>query len=145
MTGAWRELKEKKKHNEKFISSGLWSRSRHPNCKEQSIPEQAYNLTVSDFGESTLWTGTSLFAFSSLQAVGYYPSYAGYLAFVAPAFVTLLTQFVSGTPMLERKNDKELGSDCESNEQLHTQIRPVLIQLGQEYKARTPVFFPKIF
>lgn len=65
-----------------------------------------------DFGESTLWVGTSIFAFNSLSAVSFYPSYAGYLAFVAPAFVTFLTQFVSGTPMLEQKNDKEFGKEC---------------------------------
>ncbi|CCG81806.1 Putative uncharacterized protein [Taphrina deformans PYCC 5710] len=106
----WRAQKDAKKHSETFISSGLWSRTRHPNY----------------FGESTLWVGMSIFAYRSLSKVRYYPSYAGYLAFVAPAFVTLLTQFVSGTPMLEKKNDKELGADW------------------QEYKKKTPVFFPKL-
>lgn len=28
---AWREAKNNKKHHEEFISSGLWSKSRHPN------------------------------------------------------------------------------------------------------------------
>ena len=30
---AWREQKKAKKHSETFISSGLWSKSRHPNCE----------------------------------------------------------------------------------------------------------------
>lgn len=106
--------KKKKKHSEKFISSGLWSRSRHPNY----------------FGESVLWVGTALTAFNSLLIganLRYYPSWAKFLAFISPAFVTFLTQFVSGTPILEKKNDQELGQDW------------------QEYKKKTPVFFPKIF
>lgn len=65
-----------------------------------------------DFGESVLWTGTAIFASSTIRNVAFYPTYAGYLAFIAPAFVTFLTQFVSGTPMLEKKNDKELGKEC---------------------------------
>ena len=53
--------------------------------------------------------------YNALSAARFYPTYAGYLGFIAPAFVTFLTQFVSGTPMLESKNDKELGKDCKAN------------------------------
>lgn len=82
-----------------------------------------------DFGESTLWTGTAIFAFNSLRSARFYPGYAGYLAFIAPVFVTFLTQFVSGTPMLEAKNDKELGEDCKCsrpNMELDLRLRETL-------------------
>ncbi|KAI4742332.1 DUF1295-domain-containing protein, partial [Aureobasidium sp. EXF-8846] len=42
----WMEEKKNKKHNEDFLTRGLWSKSRHPNY----------------FGESTLWTGIATVA-----------------------------------------------------------------------------------
>lgn len=106
----WRSEKNAKKHDESFISSGLWATSRHPNY----------------FGESLLWTGTALTASRSLSVAGVYPRYAGILAFIAPAFVTFLTQCVSGVPLLEEKMDKAGDKDWES------------------YKKHTPRFFPKL-
>jgi Protein of unknown function (DUF1295) len=77
-------------------------------------------------GESLLWTGTALAASRSLTISGVYPRYAGLLGFLAPAFVTILTQFVSGVPLLEEKMDKAGDKEWE------------------KYKQVTPRFFPKM-
>ncbi|KAG9019478.1 hypothetical protein FRB90_001550, partial [Tulasnella sp. 427] len=48
------------------------------------------------------------------------------LAFISPLFTYLLLSKVSGVPLLERASDTKLGSDMKY----------------QEYKRKTPVFFP---
>jgi steroid 5-alpha reductase family enzyme len=70
----------------KFIQSGLWSRSRHPNY----------------FGEIVLWVGVALIALPVLQGWQW-------VALISPAFVTLLLTRVSGVPLLEKKADKKWG------------------------------------
>jgi hypothetical protein len=45
----WRKKKDEKKHNEEWISSGLWGKSRHPNYFGSYLPNYAnsrgeYNL-----------------------------------------------------------------------------------------------------
>ena len=72
----------------KFISTGLWSRSRHPNY----------------FGEITLWSGVSVIAFTSLNGIGY-------VALVSPLFVYMLLSKGSGIPLLEKSADKKWGQD----------------------------------
>lgn len=75
-------------NREKFISSGLWSISRHPNY----------------FGEILLWLGIALSAFGGLGAGA-----RAAFAFLSPVFVALLLIFVSGIPLLEEKADKKFG------------------------------------
>lgn len=73
-------------HRGLFISSGLWSRSRHPNY----------------FGEIVLWIGVFLVAapvISGWQWVG----------IVSPLIVVLLLTRVSGIPLLEAKADRTWG------------------------------------
>jgi len=81
-------FKSKKSNKDKFIDSGLWKISRHPNY----------------FGEITLWTGMFIFCFPSLE---------GYevLTVVSPVFVTWLLTKVSGIPYLERHADKKWGTN----------------------------------
>lgn len=73
-------------HRGLFISSGLWSRSRHPNY----------------FGEIVLWIGVFLVAapvLSGWQWVG----------ILSPLVVVLLLTRVSGIPLLEAKADRTWG------------------------------------
>jgi steroid 5-alpha reductase family enzyme len=68
----------------KFIQTGLWARSRHPNY----------------FGEIILWVGVAIIALPVLQGWQW-------VALISPVFVTLLLTRVSGVPLLERKADKK--------------------------------------
>lgn len=77
-------------NRDKWITSGLWSISRHPNY----------------FGEILLWIGVALSAFGGLGAR---PRAA--FVFLSPVFVALLLIFVSGIPLLEQKADKKFGDN----------------------------------
>ena len=72
----------------KYITSGLWSRSRHPNY----------------FGEITLWTGVAVMSFSSLSGIEY-------LTLISPIFTYLLLVKISGVRMLEGRGQKIWGND----------------------------------
>ena len=74
----------------KFITSGLWSKSRHPNY----------------FGEITLWTGVAVMSFSSLSGIEY-------LTLISPVFTYLLLVKISGVRMLEGRGQKTWGQDEE--------------------------------
>jgi len=74
----------------KFISTGLWSWSRHPNY----------------FGEIVLWLGIAVMAFPVLQGWQY-------VTLVSPVFVTILLTRISGIPLLEEAADKKWGGHTE--------------------------------
>lgn len=86
----------------KFIQTGLWAHSRHPNY----------------FGEIVLWIGVAVIALPVLQGWQW-------VAMISPIFVTLLLTRVSGIPLLEKKADKKWGGqdDYES----YKKTTPVLI------------------
>ncbi len=86
----------------KFIQTGLWSRSRHPNY----------------FGEITLWIGVAVIALPTLQGWQW-------AAMISPVFVTLLLTRVSGVPMLEKKADTKWGGQADYEE--YKKNTPVLI------------------
>jgi len=86
----------------KFISSGLWAWSRHPNY----------------FGEITLWTGIALMAIPVLSGWRW-------VVLISPVFVTLLLTRVSGIPMLEARAQKRWGDNEAFQE--YTAATPVLI------------------
>jgi steroid 5-alpha reductase family enzyme len=86
----------------KFINTGLWKWSRHPNY----------------FGEITLWVGVALIALPTLQGWGY-------LTLISPLFVALLITRVSGVPMLEERADQKWGGQEDYEE--YKENTPVLI------------------
>jgi steroid 5-alpha reductase family enzyme len=70
----------------KFIDTGLWSWSRHPNY----------------FGEIVLWIGVAIIALPVLQGWQW-------VTLISPVFVTLLLTRISGVPILERRADEKWG------------------------------------
>ena len=86
----------------KFINTGLWSISRHPNY----------------FGEISLWFGLYVSASSVFSGLEY-------LAVLSPVFVHLLITKVSGIPLLEKAALKKWGSLPQYKEYLKN--TPVLV------------------
>lgn len=86
----------------KFIQTGLWSKSRHPNY----------------FGEITLWVGIAIIALPVLHGWQW-------IALLSPVFVTILLTRVSGIPLLEEKADKKWGG--QQNYEEYKKNTPVLI------------------
>ncbi|EDR08703.1 uncharacterized protein LACBIDRAFT_297170 [Laccaria bicolor S238N-H82] len=91
---AWRRAKDAKEHDEQFITSGLWSISRHPNY----------------VGEVGIWTGIWALSAASLER-SFFPTGTVALAAISPLFTWFLLRKVSGVPPLERAGDKKFGSD----------------------------------
>lgn len=78
---------------DKFINSGLWSWSRHPNY----------------FGEIVLWIGIALIAFPVLRDWQL-------LTLISPIFILLLLTRISGIPMLEARADEKWGGQADYEE-----------------------------
>ena len=89
-------------HRGRFISTGLWSRSRHPNY----------------FGEILLWIGVAVIALPVLQGWQW-------VGMVSPVFVAVLITRVSGVPLLEAKADAKWGGQPDYEEYKRT--TPVLV------------------
>jgi steroid 5-alpha reductase family enzyme len=88
----------------RFITTGLWSWSRHPNY----------------FGEITLWVGIAVIALPVLSGWRW-------VTLISPVFVTLLLTRVSGIPMLEARAQKRWGD--EEAFQAYTRSTSVLVPL----------------
>ncbi len=86
----------------KFIHTGLWARSRHPNY----------------FGEIVLWIGVAVIALPVLRGWQW-------VTLISPIFVFLLLTRVSGVPMLEKKADKKWGGQADY--EAYKEHTPVLI------------------
>ena len=74
----------------RFISTGLWSWSRHPNY----------------FGEIVLWVGVAIIALPVLRGWQY-------VTLISPLFITLLLTRISGVPLLEKRADEKWGGQPE--------------------------------
>jgi steroid 5-alpha reductase family enzyme len=86
----------------KFIQSGLWAWSRHPNY----------------FGEIVLWIGVTIIALPVLRGWQW-------ITLISPVFVALLITQVSGVPMLEKKADERWGG--QEDYEAYKANTPVLI------------------
>ena len=86
----------------RFINTGLWARSRHPNY----------------FGEITLWVGIAIIALPVLQGWQW-------VALVSPVFVALLLVRGSGVPPLEEKADRKWGG--QPDYEAYKKDTPVLV------------------
>jgi steroid 5-alpha reductase family enzyme len=75
---------------DRFITTGLWAGSRHPNY----------------FGEIVLWCGIALMAFPSLSGWQY-------VTLVSPVFVFVLLNYISGVRMLEARANRKWADDVE--------------------------------
>ena len=73
-------------NKDKFITTGLWSLSRHPNY----------------FGEILLWAGIAIMSISSLQGLQY-------ITLISPIFVYVLLVYISGVRILEAQAEKKWG------------------------------------
>jgi len=82
-------FREDPANRERFITSGLWAWSRHPNY----------------FGEILLWVGIAVIAL---------PTLAGwtFVTLISPLFVYLLLTRISGVPLLESRAKKKWGDDA---------------------------------
>lgn len=74
----------------RFIHTGLWSWSRHPNY----------------FGEIILWIGVLLIALPVLRGWQW-------IALLSPIFITLLLTRISGIPLLESHADEKWGGQAD--------------------------------
>lgn len=72
----------------RFIHTGLWAWSRHPNY----------------FGEFILWLGVAIIALPALNGWQY-------ITLLSPVFVFVLLNKVSGVPALEYRADKKWGEE----------------------------------
>ncbi|KAF7312052.1 Carbohydrate esterase family 9 protein [Mycena indigotica] len=112
---AWRKAKDSKEHEEKFISSGLWSISRHPK--------------FSYVGEVGNWIAIWALAAGSIRTPNY-PLGTLLLAGISPLFTWFLVRKVSGVPPLEAAGDKRFGGDpkWEEYKKFVPGTRPHLLQ-----------------
>ena len=80
------EFRSIEENKDKFISSGLWSKSQHPNY----------------FGEILLWSAIAVMSFSSLSGTQY-------LTMISPIFTYILLVYISGVRMLDDMGNKKWG------------------------------------
>lgn len=86
----------------KFIRTGIWAHSRHPNY----------------FGEITLWVGVFIAAAPALEGWQW-------VTILSPILTTLLLTKVSGIPLLEKKADARWGGQADYEE--YKKNTPVLV------------------
>lgn len=77
------------KNKEKFIQSGIWHYSRHPNY----------------WGEILCWVGIFIYALPYLQTWEW-------LSIISPLWIIILLTCISGIPLLEKSADKKYGNQA---------------------------------
>lgn len=94
----------------RFITTGLWSWSRHPNY----------------VGEIVLWLGIAIMAVPVLGGTQW-------VVLISPVFVYLLLTRVSGVPLLEKRAREKWGEDPAY--QAYVEQTPVLFPFGRSGKS----------
>ncbi len=98
------KFRSNSENKDKFISTGIWSWSRHPNY----------------FGEILLWIGITVIALPVLQGWQF-------ITLISPIFIIFLLTQVSGVRLLELRGKKKWGDNEEY--QRYVQSTSVLIPL----------------
>ena len=83
-----RRFRANEQNKDRFISTGLWSISRHPNY----------------FGEILIWVGMAVIAFPTLQGWQY-------VTLISPIFIYFLLTRISGVNLLEDRAEKKWGGN----------------------------------
>ena len=91
--GQKRAFRNDPANRDRFIRSGLWAWSRHPNY----------------FGEIVIWVGIAVIAAPALSGWQW-------VTMVSPLFVVVLLTRISGIPMLERRANRRWGDDPDYQE-----------------------------
>ncbi|HWS23568.1 MAG TPA: DUF1295 domain-containing protein [Anaerolineales bacterium] len=87
------EFRKNPNNKGKFIQTGLWAKSRHPNY----------------FGEWFLWFGLTISAIPFLQGFQF-------VTLISPIFVYFLLTKISGVPLLEKQADERWGDQPDYQE-----------------------------
>jgi len=95
-------FKQNPNNKGRFISTGLWAWSRHPNY----------------FGEIVLWIGVAVMAVPILSGWRW-------VTLISPIFVILLLTKVSGVPMLEKRAADRWGDEADYRR--YVENTPVLV------------------
>jgi len=74
------------KNKNKWIEHGLWKYSRHPNY----------------FGEMLVWIGIYVYCINSISWI---------YGIISPLFLIFILRYVSGVPMLEKKNNEKFKNN----------------------------------
>ena len=82
------EFKNHESNDGKFIQSGLWKYSRHPNY----------------FGEILIWTGIAIIGISVYSGFGW-------LGLISPFFVFVMLNYISGVRLLEKQAEERWGGN----------------------------------
>ena len=99
-----RRFRSKLSNKDNFISSGLWSISRHPNY----------------FGEILLWIGMTVIAYPTLYGWQH-------ISLISPVFIYFLLTRISGVNLLENHAELKWGEDEDYKK--YKRNTPVLIPL----------------
>ena len=97
-----RQFRKQPENKGRFINTGLWAWSRHPNY----------------FGEIVLWIGIAVIALPVLSGWQW-------VTLISPFFVTFLITRISGIPMLEERADEKWGG--QPDYEAYKERTPVLI------------------
>jgi len=91
-------------NKDKFINTGLWAWSRHPNY----------------FGEIVLWVGIALIAFPVLRGWQF-------VMLTSPIFIAILLTKISGIPLLESRANEQWGG--QSDYEAYKSVTSILIPM----------------